>query len=161
MEALTSATVLTHYDTQLPLILAADASAWIGAVISHVLPDGVEGPIAYASRTITQSKKNYSQLEKEALSLIFAVRKFHQYLYGRQFTLYLIGLLTLLSYQTTPHASTMVKPAELFLNQHLRTRLDLLYPRVEYAVSSSQTKQKQSLMTCMLVLEISTLVREC
>ena len=34
------------------------------------------------------SDENYSQLEKEALSLIFGVRKIHQYLYGRRFTLY-------------------------------------------------------------------------
>ena len=56
-------------------------------MILHVFPSGVEKPIAYASRTLTASERNYSQLEKEALSLVFAVQKFHQYLYGREFTL--------------------------------------------------------------------------
>ena len=53
----------------------------------HVFPDGTEKPTAYASRTLTQSEKGYAQLEKEALSLIFVVKKFHQLLYGRKFTL--------------------------------------------------------------------------
>ena len=32
------------------------------------------------------SERNYSQVEKEALPLVFAVKKFHQYLYGREYT---------------------------------------------------------------------------
>ncbi len=88
-ELLSSAAVLAHYDPRLPLRLAADASEYgVGTVLSHVYPDNWERPIAYASRTLTASERNYAQLEKEALSLVFGVRKFHQFLYGRQFTLY-------------------------------------------------------------------------
>ena len=40
---LTSGTVLIHYDSTLPISLAADASvSGVGAVISHVFPDGSE-----------------------------------------------------------------------------------------------------------------------
>ena len=86
---LSSATVLAHYNPSLPLRLATDMSAYgIGAVISHVFPNGTERPIAFASRTLSNSEKRYTQPEKEALSLIFGVQKFHSYLYGRVFTLY-------------------------------------------------------------------------
>ncbi|KAJ8021906.1 hypothetical protein HOLleu_39239 [Holothuria leucospilota] len=87
-ECITSAKVLMHYDVKLPIKLACDASSYgLGAVISHVTSDGQERPVAFASRTLSASEKNYSQIEKEVLALIFGVKKFHQYLYGRKFTL--------------------------------------------------------------------------
>ena len=87
-EKLASTSVLVHYDISLPLKLACDASAYgVGAVISHVMSDGSERPVAYASRTLTKSEQNYPQIEKEALSIIFGVKKFHKFLYGRKFTL--------------------------------------------------------------------------
>ena len=85
---LTSANVLVHYDATLPMKLATDASPYgLGAVISQVLPNGVEKPVAFASRSLSSSEQNYSQIDKEALGLIYGVRKFHTYLYGRKFTL--------------------------------------------------------------------------
>ena len=51
------------------------------------MPDKSERPIAYGSRTLSKAEQHYSQIEKEALSLIFGVKKFHQFLYGRPFTM--------------------------------------------------------------------------
>ena len=81
-EQLMTATVLAHYNPGLPVRLAGDAFAYgVRAIIYHVFPSREERPIAFTSRTLSSSEKNYSQLEKEALSLIFGLRKFHQYLY--------------------------------------------------------------------------------
>ena len=81
---LTSACILTHYNPNLPITLAADG---VGSVISHIFSVGFEHPIAFASHTLTSAEKNYAQLEKEALALTFGVKKFHRYLYGHNFTL--------------------------------------------------------------------------
>ena len=43
--------------------------------------------IAFASRSLSPAEKNYSQLDKEALAIVFGVKKFHQYVYGRQFVI--------------------------------------------------------------------------
>ena len=64
----------------MPLLMA-----W-GLVLSHTLDDG-EHPVAFTSRTLIKAERNYSQIKKEALALVYRVKKFHKYLYGRCFTL--------------------------------------------------------------------------
>ena len=72
---LTLSWLLVHFNPDMELILACDASAYrIGAVLAHKMPDGTEKPVGYASCTLTKAEKNYSQLEKEGLSCIFGIK---------------------------------------------------------------------------------------
>ena len=51
------------------------------------MPSGEERPVAFASRTLSPAERNYSQIDKEALGIVWSLKKFHSYIYGRNFTL--------------------------------------------------------------------------
>ena len=76
-KALLESDALIHFDPTLHLQLACDASPYVvGAVISHIMPNGEERPIAFASRTLSKAESNYAQIEREALGIVLGVRKF-------------------------------------------------------------------------------------
>ena len=86
-EFLTEFGILELFDPSKPIIVAADASPYgVGAVLSHLV-DGIEKPVLFVSSTLSPAEKNYSQLHKEALAIVFALKRFHKYIYGHTFTL--------------------------------------------------------------------------
>jgi hypothetical protein len=88
-ELLCSSKLLVHYDLEKELVVSCDASPkGLGAVIAHVFEDNFERPIEYASRTLSPAEQNYSQIDREALAIVFAVKKWHNYLAGRHFVIY-------------------------------------------------------------------------
>ena len=71
---------LSTLDPRKPIVVIYDTSPYgMGAVLAHRIPSGEERPIAFVSRTLTEAENNYAQIDKEGLALIFAVKKFHNY----------------------------------------------------------------------------------
>ena len=82
---LTTAPVLRYYDPSCPIRVRPDASSeGLGALLEQ-LEEGEWRPVAYASRALTDAEKRYAQIEKETLSIVFGVTRFHEYVYGRKF----------------------------------------------------------------------------
>jgi hypothetical protein len=77
--------VLTYPNFDLPFNLITDASkVAVAAIFSHV-QNGVQRPIAYASRQMNRAEQSYSSSGIEMLVLVWATKYFHCYLYGKQF----------------------------------------------------------------------------
>ena len=55
-------------------------------MISHIFPDGSQKAFVHSARSLTPAKQNYRQIEKEALAIIFVIKKFYKMFYGRMFT---------------------------------------------------------------------------
>lgn len=79
--------LLQYPDFSKTFNITTDAS---GFAIAGVLSQGKIGsdlPIAYASRTLNSSETNYSTIEKELLAVIYAVKYFRPYIFGRKFNI--------------------------------------------------------------------------
>ena len=68
-----------------PMILCTDASdVGVGAVLVQALNDE-KLHIMYASRKLNPAETRYSIIERECLSIVWTTKRFHPYLYGREF----------------------------------------------------------------------------
>lgn len=80
--------ILIYPDFSKEFVLTTDASDFaIGAVLSQGII-GKDRPVAYASRTLNKTEEKFSTTEKELLAIVWAVKYFRPYLYGRKFKLF-------------------------------------------------------------------------
>ena len=87
--ALVSSEVMAYPDTSKPYILMTDACNYaVGAILLQEDDDGVERPIQYLSQQLTATQRKYATIEKEALAVIIALKKFRAYLWGSDFVIY-------------------------------------------------------------------------
>ena len=87
--ALTQAPVMGYFDLSKDTYVTVDASPMgISAILTQCESGSDDHRvIAYASRSLSAAESRYSQTEKEALSIVWAVEHFHIFLYGKDFTL--------------------------------------------------------------------------
>jgi hypothetical protein len=78
-DMMSKAPVLQYYTLKKPVTISCDASkAGLGWVL---MQDGL--PVAYGSKALSTSECAYAQIEKELLAIVFSLKKFHTYIYGR------------------------------------------------------------------------------
>ena len=84
---LSESELLANFEGNHPVIVETDASpVGVGCVLLQEV-NGRERPVYFASKKLSAAELNYSQLDKEALGLVFAVSKFKYFLLGRKFVL--------------------------------------------------------------------------
>lgn len=87
-DIIVQAETLAYFNQEMPTRLIVDASpVGLGAVLTQRQRNGLYRPIAFASRSLSDTEKRYSQTEKEALAVVWGIEHFHMFLYGIQFEL--------------------------------------------------------------------------
>ena len=82
--------VLAFADFNRPFYLTTDASSQGLGLVLYQKQDGKDKVIAYASRGLRPTEKNYPAHKLEFLALKWAITdKFHDYLYGNSFDVYI------------------------------------------------------------------------
>ena len=81
-DAVAKNTTLKYFDTNKPVTIQVDASQdGLGAALVQE-----DGPVAFASKALTDTECRYANIEREMLAVVFGIKRFHTYVYGRNFT---------------------------------------------------------------------------
>ena len=84
---LTTAPVLAYPSFDKLYTVEIDASiSGLGAVLMQMQDDSKLHPVAYASRSLTAAERNYSITQLETLAVVWALTRFHSYIYGQSIT---------------------------------------------------------------------------
>ncbi|GFY00226.1 retrovirus-related Pol polyprotein from transposon 297 [Trichonephila clavipes] len=78
-ELLAKAPILKVFNVNDEIVIQCDSSKGLG---SCLIQKGQ--PVSFVSRSLTNSEKNYAQIEKELLAIVFSFEKYHNFVYGRK-----------------------------------------------------------------------------
>jgi hypothetical protein len=106
-QALISAPIIQPPDWSIPFEIMCDASDYAMGAVLRQTKDKKHHVIAYASKTLTRARLNYTTTEKKLLVVVFAIDKFRSYLIGAKLIIY------------TDHAALKY----LFTKKHAKPRL--------------------------------------
>ncbi|KAL5259137.1 hypothetical protein ACHWQZ_G009557 [Mnemiopsis leidyi] len=151
-KVLTNAPVLGFFDVKKDVVLTCDASSsGLGACIMQD-----NRPIAYASRSLTETQLSYAQMEKELLAIVFGAERFSQYIYGKEVTV-LTDHKPLLSCLKKPVHKSPVRIQRLLLRLQ-RYNLRLQYVPGFYSYTERGSWKILDLLTETLLIKLSITV---
>ena len=81
-QAVSYSTTLSYFDARKPVVLQVDAS--MKALGAALIQDGK--PVTFASKALSPAVSRYANIERELLAVVYGCERFHNYLFGRPFT---------------------------------------------------------------------------
>ena len=133
--ALTSSPIQAQYSLSMKTHVVVDASPWaVGVVLLQEQTDKSFCPVAYESRSLTDTEQKYGQIEKEALAIVFGCEHFHMHLFGREFELETDHRPLEHIYAAKPTNSSKPQPARI---EHWHLRLQEYYFKVVYRLGKT------------------------
>ena len=89
-DVLTSPSIMAHPRIEDPYKLYTDASLYaVGAILTQTDHDGIERPIQYVSKTLSETQQRWSAIEREAFAVVHALKVLRPYLYGAKFEIFM------------------------------------------------------------------------